>query len=99
MIILIGRDLAMVCLERPILLETAKIENKEIGYYRNGKYGARFREEGAIPGCARVAAVAEIMAHSGHVLERYASAILLMSSASNHRGRTFKGKNALKFRM
>jgi hypothetical protein len=24
---------------RPILLETAKIENKEIGYYRNGKYG------------------------------------------------------------
>jgi len=34
---------------RPILLETAKIENKEIGYYSNGKYGARFREEGAIP--------------------------------------------------
>jgi hypothetical protein len=25
---------------RPILPETAKIENKKIGYYRNGKYGA-----------------------------------------------------------
>jgi hypothetical protein len=52
MIILIGRNMAMVCSERPILLETAKSENKEIGYYRNGKHGTRFREEGAIPGCA-----------------------------------------------